>query len=460
MRHPGHIPGFPGPIGSDIRTPRGRHARRTDAHRARRRGGPPPRSARLRAGPGGPRGALRAAQRRDLARRRAACRVEAGRAGGRARREGVRRPGPGGREAQGARPRAQGRDPARRRRTSRRREAELREVMLAIPNLPDDETPDGDSDADAVEVRRWGTPPDFSFEPKDHVDLGEAMGILDFGRAAKLSGAAVQRRPRSRRACSSGPWRRSSSPCTPAATATPSSRCRTWSRRETMTGTGQLPKFEEDLFRTGTDDRSLYLIPTAEVPLTNLHAGEMLDADALPLAYTAWTPCFRSEAGSYGRDTRGILRLHQFSKVEMVRFCARGGVGRRAGADGLARRGVPAGARPGLPGDPARRGRHGVRRADDLRRRGLAAQPGHVPRDLVVLGLRHVPVAAGRASGRRTRRAAGRPSPPSTARGCRSGGRWPRCSSSTRSPTGRCRSRRCSHPYTGFRRILADGTTE
>jgi seryl-tRNA synthetase len=91
---------------------------------------------------------------------------------------------------------------------------------------------------------------------------------------------------------------------------------------ETLTGTGQLPKFEEDVFKTGTAGRPLYLIPTAEVPLTNLHAGEVLDAEALPLAYTAHTPCYRSEAGSYGRDTRGLIRLHQFSKVEMVRFCA------------------------------------------------------------------------------------------------------------------------------------------
>ncbi len=200
-------------------------------------------------------------------------------------------------------------------------EAALRELLLAVPNLPDEQTPDGDSDSDAVEVRRWGTPPEFSFEVKDHVDLGEAMGILDFGRAAKLAGArfSVARGPGAvlERALASlflalHTGRHGYTEFSVPYLVTP----------ETMTGTGQLPKFEEDLFRTGTDDRSLYLIPTAEVPLTNLHAGEMLDADALPLAYTAWTPCFRSEAGSYGRDTRGILRLHQFSKVEMVRFCA------------------------------------------------------------------------------------------------------------------------------------------
>ncbi|MCD2188571.1 serine--tRNA ligase [Actinomycetospora soli] len=199
-------------------------------------------------------------------------------------------------------------------------EEALREVLLAIPNLPDDETPDGDSDADAVEVRRWGTPPEFGFEVRDHVDLGEAMGILDFGRAAKLAGArfsvargpgAVLERALATFFLTMHTARHGYTEFSVPYLVT----------RETMTGTGQLPKFEEDLFRTGTTDRSLYLIPTAEVSLTNLHADEMLDADALPLAYTAHTPCFRSEAGSYGRDTRGLLRLHQFSKVEMVRFC-------------------------------------------------------------------------------------------------------------------------------------------
>ena len=154
-------------------------------------------------------------------------------------------------------------------------EAELRTLLLAIPNLPDDETPDGDSDADAVEVRRWGTPPEFGFATQDHVDLGEAMGILDFGRAAKLSGArfSVARGPGAvlERALASlflalhtgrHGYTEYSVPYLVTA--------------ETMTGTGQLPKFEEDLFRTGTEDRSLYLIPTAEVPLTNLHAGCLL----------------------------------------------------------------------------------------------------------------------------------------------------------------------------------------
>ena len=200
-------------------------------------------------------------------------------------------------------------------------QAELRDFLLGIPNLPSDEAPDGNSEEFAVEVRRVGNPPTFAFEPKDHVDLGEAMGILDFARATKLSGprfsvlrgvgAALER-----------------------ALATLFLDIHTRRHgyvehsvpflvtRKTMTGTGQLPKFEEDLFATGVAERELFLIPTAEVPLTNLYADEIIPADELPLALTAHTPCFRSEAGSYGRDTRGLIRQHQFAKVEMVRLCA------------------------------------------------------------------------------------------------------------------------------------------
>jgi seryl-tRNA synthetase len=198
---------------------------------------------------------------------------------------------------------------------------ELHAFLLTVPNLPLDAAPDGDSDEFAVEVRRHGNPPTFAFEPKDHVELGEAMGILDFARATKLSGprfavargvgAALERALatffldlHTRR----HGYVEYSVP--------------TLVLPETMTGTGQLPKFEEDLFATSAGARRLYLIPTAEVPLTNLYAGEIIDPQLLPLAMTAHTPCYRSEAGSYGRDTRGVIRLHQFSKVEMVRICA------------------------------------------------------------------------------------------------------------------------------------------
>jgi seryl-tRNA synthetase len=197
-------------------------------------------------------------------------------------------------------------------------EADLQDFLLSVPNLPSDDLPDGASDEDAVQVRAWGEPRQLDFPPLDHVDLGEKLGILDLPRATKLAGprfavlrgkgAALER-----------------------ATArylldlhTERHGYLEWSvptlvNRATMTGTGQLPKFEQDLFKTGVADRELYLIPTAEVPLTNLHAKETLAVEDLPLAYTAHTPCFRSEAGSYGRDTRGLIRLHEFSKVELVR---------------------------------------------------------------------------------------------------------------------------------------------
>jgi seryl-tRNA synthetase len=199
-------------------------------------------------------------------------------------------------------------------------QAELQEMLLWVPNLPDDTTPDGMTEDEAVEIRRWGTPQEFDFEVRDHVEVGETLGILDLARAAKLSGA--------RFALLKGPGaalerglasffltlhtsRHDYVEYSPPSLVT----------RETMTGSGQLPKFEEDLFATSTGDRDLFLIPTAEVPLANLFAGEALPIDDLPLGLTAHTPCFRSEAGSHGRDTRGMIRLHQFSKVELVRVC-------------------------------------------------------------------------------------------------------------------------------------------
>jgi seryl-tRNA synthetase len=202
----------------------------------------------------------------------------------------------------------------------RRLDEELQAFLLAIPNLPEDRSPDGDSEDFAVEVRKWGTPPVFDFDPRDHVDLGERLGIFDFARATKLSGPrfAVAKGLGARLERAIAQFfldlhveRHGYTEFSLPALVT----------RATMTGTGQLPKFEEDLFKTAVADRELFLIPTAEVPLTNLHAGETLAAEYLPLAYTSWTPCFRSEAGSYGRDTRGLIRLHQFAKVEMVRFC-------------------------------------------------------------------------------------------------------------------------------------------
>jgi seryl-tRNA synthetase len=202
----------------------------------------------------------------------------------------------------------------------RQTEAELSGFLLAVPNLPDDAVPDG-GEAEAVELRRVGQVPSFDFDPADHVRLGERMGILDLKRAGKISGtrfcvlrdagAAVERALASfflDLHTGEHGYRECSVP--------------SLVTRQAMTGTGQLPKFETDLFRTSAGDRELFLIPTAEVSLVNLHAGELLDESALPIALTACTRCFRAEAGSYGQDTRGILRQHEFGKVELVRLCA------------------------------------------------------------------------------------------------------------------------------------------
>ena len=198
-------------------------------------------------------------------------------------------------------------------------ETDLQELLLGIPNLPSDDSPDGASEDDARLIRSWGEPAAFDFTPLDHVDLGERLGILDLPRATKLAGPrfAVLR---GRGAALERAIARYFLDLHTGAHGYTEFAVPTLVNRETMTGTGQLPKFEQDLFKTGVADRELFLIPTAEVPLTNLHAKETLAIEDLPLAYTAHTPCFRSEAGSYGKDTRGLIRMHEFSKVELVRI--------------------------------------------------------------------------------------------------------------------------------------------
>jgi seryl-tRNA synthetase len=231
-----------------------------------------------------------------------------------------------------ARAKKEGRDPADLFVASKARAAEIREreaalqqiedrrraILLTLPNLPHESVPAGSSAADNKEVRRWGVPPTFDFEPKPHWEIGQALGILDFERAARMSGA--------RFAVLSGAgarleralinfmldlhtrehgYREVEPPL--------------MVNRAALTGTGNLPKFEQDLFKIA-GDWDLFLIPTAEVPLTNLHREEILDGRQLPLKYTAYTPCFRSEAGSYGADVRGLIRQHQFDKVELVKF--------------------------------------------------------------------------------------------------------------------------------------------
>ncbi len=194
---------------------------------------------------------------------------------------------------------------------------ELDSVVMSIPNLCDDSVPKGNDDADNIEIKKWGTIPEFSFQPKPHWEIGEKSGILDFETAAKLSGARFSLLKgfgsRLSRALVNffldlHTQKHGYTEVLPPFMV----------NSQAMKGTGQLPKFKEDLFKI--EDWDLWLIPTAEVPVTNIHSGETLaDAD-LPVKYTAYTPCFRSEAGSYGKDTRGLIRQHQFEKVELVKF--------------------------------------------------------------------------------------------------------------------------------------------
>nr|WP_321259592.1 serine--tRNA ligase [uncultured Pseudodesulfovibrio sp.] len=197
-------------------------------------------------------------------------------------------------------------------------QAAQNEWMMAVPNIPHESVPVGASEDDNPVRRYWGEKPEFDFEPREHWDLGTELGGLDFECAAKLAG--------SRFSISFG-W------CARLERALAQLMLNTQTEQHgytevlppfivnkaTMTGTGQLPKFEEDLFKL-TDDREFYLIPTAEVPLTNIYADEVINEDMLPTKFCAQTPCFRSEAGSYGKDTKGLIRLHQFYKVEMVNF--------------------------------------------------------------------------------------------------------------------------------------------
>lgn len=198
-------------------------------------------------------------------------------------------------------------------------EENLHNALLGVPNTPNKEVPDGIDDSDNVEIRKWGEPTEFSFEPKAHWDIGENLDILDFDRASKLSGArftvykglgARLERALINFMLNLHTEEQGYSEILPPFMVNAAA----------MTGTGQLPKFVDDMYHLeGVDE---YLIPTAEVPVTNLRAGEILSGDELPVYYTAYTPCFRKEAGSAGRDTRGLIRQHQFNKVEMVKLVA------------------------------------------------------------------------------------------------------------------------------------------
>jgi seryl-tRNA synthetase len=195
----------------------------------------------------------------------------------------------------------------------------MKELLASLPNLPAEDVPIGSDDSANVEIRRWGNPPSFDFQPRDHVEIGEKLGILDLERAAKIAGArfailkgsgALLERALINFMIDVHTREHGYTETLPPFIV----------NSKTLFGTGQLPKFEQDLFKL-IDDREFYLIPTAEVPVTNYFADEILDLKDLPKYYVAYTPCFRSEAGSYGRDTRGLIRQHQFDKVELVKIC-------------------------------------------------------------------------------------------------------------------------------------------
>jgi seryl-tRNA synthetase len=200
----------------------------------------------------------------------------------------------------------------------REKEAAVRTELLVIPNIPHESVPEGVDERDNREERQWGEPREFGFEPKHHADIGEALGILDFERGARISrtrftlsvgmGAKLERALMNFMLDLHTHEHGYTEVLPPFLV-----------NADTMTGTGNLPKFAEDLFKCENED--LYLVPTAEVPVTNIHKGEILDGDKLPILYAAYTPCFRSEAGSYGKDTRGLMRQHQFNKVELVHIC-------------------------------------------------------------------------------------------------------------------------------------------
>jgi seryl-tRNA synthetase len=275
-------------------------------------------------------------------------------------------------------------------------EHQLERQLLTLPNLPHASVPVGKSAEDNQEVRRHGTPRTFEFEPRPHWELGAALGILDFERAAKIAGArfAVLSGAGARLSralinfmldlhTTEHGYREVEPPF--------------MANSAALTGTGNLPKFEADLFKIA-GDWDLYLIPTAEVPLTNLHRAEILDARELPIRYTAYTPCFRSEAGSYGQDVRGLIRQHQFDKVELVKLTT----AERSydELESLTANAEEVLKRLELPYRTCSCARATWdSRRENLRHRSVAAEPEHVSRDFLVQQHRDVPGAAGEHQG-------------------------------------------------------------
>ena len=264
-------------------------------------------------------------------------------------------------------------------------------LLAGVPNIPHESVPVGKSADDNVEVRRWGQPRQFDFEPKAHWDLGPELRILDLERAAKITGArfAVY-------------WGMGAKLERALINFMLDVHTREHGYTEVLPpflinsaslfGTGQLPKFKEDLFKIENHD--FWLAPTAEVPVTNLFRDETLNAEQLPISLCAYTPCFRSEAGSYGRDVRGIIRQHQFQKVELVKFTRPEAKLRRTRETDRRRRGHPEEAGPAVSHRGAFHRRHGRCLRQDLRPGGLASGPERLQGNLFLLELRSVPGAA------------------------------------------------------------------
>ncbi len=280
----------------------------------------------------------------------------------------------------------------------------LRTLLEALPNLPQDSVPVGRSEHDNVCEKTWGTIPNFDFTPKPHWEIGEALGIIDFERAAKISGSRFVVHfgagARLERALANFMLDLHTRPTESGGHGYAEVLPPFMVNSRSLFGTGQLPKFAEELFHC--DDKGPYepgslqendhwLIPTAEVPITNLFRDETLDLSAGPLSFCAWTPCFRSEAGSYGKDVRGMIRQHQFQKVELVKFTRP--EDSAAEHEALTRHAETVLERLGLPyrrSAPLHR-RHGLQLVQNLRPRGLGARPEHLSRDQFLLQLRNLP---------------------------------------------------------------------
>ena len=277
--------------------------------------------------------------------------------------------------------------------TERDNDKALSDALAVLPNVPLDDVPVGKDEHDNVEVRKVGRIAPRPNWVKEHFEIGEALGLMDFERAAKLSGArfTVLKGQLARLERALGQFMLDLHTTEHGYTEVHPPLL---VRDEVLYGTGQLPKFEEDLFFVEHGEGRLGLIPTSEVPLTNLVREEILKHEQLPLRFTALTPCFRSEAGSAGRDTRGMLRQHQFYKVELVSITDQESSLAEHERMTQCAEEVLKRLEPAVPHHHAVHRRHGLRRAQDLRHRGLAAGPERLSRNLVLLGLRRLPGAA------------------------------------------------------------------